>query len=126
MGGCIFYWDYTRATYKYYADYVDCWGVPKGVIELTDEQMSRRNRSYKFEYRRIPFGNPNAYDWRLTKVSCINSAGTPQEHNNTEYQDRYAIQELEYSKESGMIVTSIVARLQERLYSGTTYHHTMV
>jgi len=104
MGGCIFYWDYTRATYKYYADYVDCWGVPKGVIELTDEQMSRRNQSYKFEYRRIPFGNPNAYDWRLTKVSYINSAGTPQEHNHTEYQDRYAIQELEYSKESGMIV----------------------
>lgn len=104
MGLGIFYWDYTRSTYKYYADYVDCWGVPKGVIELSKDQVSRRYRSYKFEYRRIPFGEPNAYDWRLIRVSYTNSAGTPQEHRNTEHQDRYAIQHIEYSKESGVIV----------------------
>ena len=104
MGGCIFYWDYTRATYKYYADYVDCWGVPKGVVELTNEQVLHRNRSYEFEYRRIPFGEPKAYDWRLAKVSYVNSAGTPQEHSNTEHRDRYAIQKVEYSKESGTVI----------------------
>ncbi len=103
IGLGIFYWDYTRVVHKYYADYVDCWGVPKGVIELTDEQVSHRERCYQFEYHRIPFGEPKAYDWRLAKVSYINSAGIPQEHNNTEYTDRSAIQKIEYSKESGIV-----------------------
>lgn len=104
MGLGVFYWDYTRATCKYYADYVDCWGVPKGVIELNEEQVSHRYRSYKFEYRRIPFGEPNVYDWRLVKVSYVNSAGSPREYTNTEFQDRYAIQKIEYSKENGAVI----------------------
>ena len=104
MGLGIFYWDYTRATYKYYADYVDCWGVPKGVIELSKEQVSRRYRSYKFEYRRIPLGEPNAYDWRLVKVSYINSVGMAREHEDSELQERSSILLLEYSDETGSIL----------------------
>lgn len=104
MGLGVFYWDYTRVTYEYYADYVDCWGVPKGVIELNEEQVSHRYRSYKFEYRRIPFGEPNAYDWRLVKVSYVNSAGIPKEHEDSEFQKRSSILLLEYSSETGAIL----------------------
>ena len=104
MGLGAFYWDYTRATYKYYADYVDCWGVPKGIIELNEEQVARRHRSYKFEYRRIPLGEPNAYDWRLAKVSYTNSAGMPQEHEDLMHQERSSILLLEYSRETGTIL----------------------
>ena len=104
MGLGIFFWDYTRATYEYYADYVDCWGVPKGVIELAPEQVSHRHRCYQFEYRRIPFGEPHAYDWRLAKVSYVNSAGTPQEHSDTELLDRNSVLLLEYSKKTGTIL----------------------
>lgn len=104
MGLGIFYWDYTRATYKYYTDYVDCWGVPKGVIELNKVQVSHRFRSYKFEYRRIPFGEPHAYDWRLAKVSYTNSAGMPQEHENWAQQERSSILLLEYSGKTGSIL----------------------
>ena len=100
----IFYWDYTRATYEYYADYVDCWGVPKGVIKLSEEQVSHRHRCYQFEKRRIPFGEPNAYDWRLVKVSYVNSSGTAREHKDTEMQKRSSILFLEYSRETGSIL----------------------
>ena len=103
----LFYWGYTRPTYKYYADYVDVWGVPKGVIELDKEQVKHRNRSYRFEKRRIPFGQPNAYDWRLAKVTHIKSASTPVEITETAYNDRYPIMELVYSPQNGNI-TDIV------------------
>jgi len=58
--GCLFLWDYNRTTYRYFADYVDCYGVPEGILPLTKDQMKHRTRSYRFEYRRIPFGQPNA------------------------------------------------------------------
>lgn len=76
--GLVFMWDYNRVTYEYYADYVDRWGVPEGVLKLDKEEVGVRNHSYRFEYERIPFGEPNAFDWRLAKVLYINSAGRPQ------------------------------------------------
>ena len=100
----IFYWDYTRATYEYYADYVDCNGVPQGVIPLKEEEMARRSKLYKFEKRRIPLGEPGMWGWRLTRVLYVNSSGVPQMHGNTEYTDRYPIQEIVYSEESGAVI----------------------
>ncbi len=99
----LFYWDYTRPTYSYYADYVDVWGVPTGVLELNKEQIKHRNGSYRFEYRRIPLGQPEAYSWRLSKVSYVNSAGTPRSIDETAYLDRYPIQKLTYSPDKGIL-----------------------
>lgn len=97
----LFIWDYTRPTYRYYVDYVDQWGVPQGVVELDKEQVSQRNSSYRFEYRRTPFGEPNAYSWRVAKVSHVNAALCPQEISSSELRDRYPIQEIEYNKTTG-------------------------
>ena len=99
----LFYWDYTRPTYSYFTDYVDVWGVPTGVLELNKEQIKHRSGSYRFEYRRIPIGQPGAYDWRLAKVSYVNSAGTPQAIGETVYLDRYPIQKLTYSPNKGIL-----------------------
>ena len=99
----LFYWDYTRSTYKYFDDYTDVWGVPTGILELDKEQIKHRNGSYRFEYSRIPFGEPDAYSWRLKKVSYINSAGTPTPVNETAFIDRYPVQEFEYSKDNGVL-----------------------
>jgi len=99
----LFAWDYNRATYEYFADWVDRYGVPEGILPLTDEQVSHRRRSYQFEYRRIPFGEPNAYSWRVAKVSYVNSAKRPQDIEHTELKDRYPIQEMEYNKQTGVV-----------------------
>ena len=99
----LFVWDYNRATYEYYADWVDCYGVPEGVVPLTDEQVSHRTSSYQFEYRRIPFGQPKAYSWRLARVSYVNSALRPKDITNTELKDRFPIQELEYNRQTGIV-----------------------
>lgn len=99
----LFVWDYNRPTYKYFADYVDCYGVPEGVVPLSKEQVSHRNRSYQFEYRRIPLGEPHAYSWRVVKVTHVDSNSRPQDITDTEWKDRYAIQTIEYIKNSGVV-----------------------
>lgn len=96
-------WNMYRPTYKYYADYTDRWGVPEGIIELTEEQRSVRNRMWMFEYRRVPYGEPNYYSWRISRIFYISSDGIPQEITDSEMKDRYPIQEFEYYKTNGHV-----------------------
>ena len=99
----LVYWDYTRPTYRYYTDYVDVWGVPSGVLELDKEHVRHRGGTYRFEYRRIPLGQPDAYHWRLAEVVHINSEGTPTPIGETVYIDRHPIQILTYSPDNGRL-----------------------
>ena len=95
-------WDYNRSTYEYYADYVDVYGVPQGVCKLTEDQKNHRQHSFKFEYRRIPFGEPNAYSWRLHSVAYVNSADRLQEYKSV-IADRFALQTYFYNKKTGKL-----------------------
>ena len=100
----LFYWDYTRPTYRYFADYVDRWGVPEGIIELEPDIYEHRARSYRFEYRRIPFWrNYDTIEWKLSRVEYVNSAGQLQDHADPEQNNRFAIQKLEYEHSTGAI-----------------------
>ena len=42
-------WDYYRTKNEYFADYVDRWGIPEGVVELSAEQV-KKSTHYRFEY----------------------------------------------------------------------------
>ena len=95
-------WDYNRSTYEYYADYVDVYGIPQGVCKLTEEQKKHRQESLRFEYRRIPFGEPNAYSWRLYSVANVNSLDRLREYERT-FADRYALQTYSYNKTTGKL-----------------------
>lgn len=95
-------WDYNRSVYEYYADYVDVYGIPQGVCKLTDEQKNHRQYSFKFEYRRIPFGEPNAYSWRLYSVSYVNSVDKLKEYKSV-IADRFALQIYSYNKTTGKL-----------------------
>lgn len=97
------YYDYTRSRVEYYADYVDCWGIPQGVVKLNEEQKSHRSRSYRFTYQRVPIGQPNSLSWRLNEVAYVNSANVPQEHIYTENMDRYSIQNFRYGRTNGVL-----------------------
>ena len=99
----LLYYDYSRSRVEYYADYVDCWGVPKGVVKLNEEQKSHRSRSYRFTYQRVPIGQPNSLSWRLNEVAYVNSADVPQEHIYTENMDRYSIQNFRYGRTNGVL-----------------------
>ena len=99
----LLYWFYTKPVYKYYADYVDQWGIPKGIIELDETTFKHRNRSYRFEYRRIPLGEKGFLSWRLSKVEYVNSIGIPQDYDNAERENRYAILKFDYNSSSGTL-----------------------
>lgn len=95
-------WDYNRSTYEYYADYVDVYGIPQGVCKLTDDQKSHRQHSFRFEYKRVPFGEPNAYSWRLYSVAYVNSVDRLQEYESV-IADRFALQTYYYNKKTGKL-----------------------
>lgn len=100
---CLFIWDYKHVTNSYFADYVDCWGEPRGIVPLTEKQVSHRNNCYQFEYRRIPFGEPNAYSWRVAKISYVNSALRTKEMTHSEFTDRYPVMKIEYNRQTGAV-----------------------
>jgi hypothetical protein len=104
----LFLWDYNRPTYAYFADYVDCYGVPQGIIPLPKSQVAHREGTYRFEYRRIPFGQPNAYSWRVSEVSYVNSYNVTRGIDNQEIILRYPNIHVDYY-ENG-IVSRIICR----------------
>ena len=90
-------WDYYRTKNEYFADYVDRWGIPEGVIELSAEQVKKRSTHYRFEYtHRSILGKGKG---TLKRVVFANSAGFPIEHNFSEYVDRSSIQQIESRKD---------------------------
>ncbi len=77
----------------YYADYVDRWGIPEGIFELTEEQTKPRRRHYRFVYQ----GRQGLFGPRvLRRVSHCNSAGKLEEHTHTERLSRPMDQHIYY------------------------------
>ena len=100
----VLFWFYTKPTYKYYADYVDRWGVPEGIVELDKSQYEHRARFYRFEYHRIPFwSRVDTTEWRLTNVDFVNSAGQLQDYGQSDHVTRFATQKLDYDNATGQI-----------------------
>ncbi len=100
-------WDYTRPTYRYFTDYVDKWGAPEGIIELSNGQQRHRYRMYQFEYRRIPYGEPNALEWRVVTVRYVNNRKVTFPIQHTEYIHRFPIQKIEYNRQTGDVARII-------------------
>lgn len=107
----FFAWEYWHPRYEYYADYVDKWGVPEGVVQLTKEQVSHRMRSFRFKYRRIPFGEPDAWKWRLVQVQAINSEENLSLRIAEEMSGgtRYPKIDLEYDKNTGELTYWVIS-----------------
>ena len=78
-------WDYFRTKVSYYKDYVEYYGVAKGIDGLSSREMSHREHSYRFESSR----------WKVRRVTLVNSQGKTIAHNeddeyaNNRYSDVY-------------------------------------
>ena len=53
LAGAVFTWDAFRPVEYYYADYVDSYGLPKGIFPLEKEDLANRSTHYRFEYHGI-------------------------------------------------------------------------
>lgn len=92
IGLGIYWWDYTRTKIYYYKDYVEEWGVPVGIHELSDDEVAHRTASYRLEYRRR----------KLLRMSYINSKGSIIKHSTTDDIERPTDSKFYYN-ESGSL-----------------------
>lgn len=75
----IFLWDYNRTKVRYYKDYTEYWGVPKGFGWLSIADVHHKEYSYRMEYSQ----------GKLRRSALVNSAGKVVRHSDTEYGSRY-------------------------------------
>lgn len=98
----LFLWMHYRPKYEYYADFVECKGVPQGVCPIPKEQLKERELTYKFQYDHLSLFDKERH---LTRVECINSFGIPlmfdSHHVNVEgmLKDLYPVVLLNYNDE---------------------------
>ncbi len=74
----IWIWDYNRLKTAYYKDYVEIWGVPEGIHELSSSESSHAEAFLKFESRR----------GKVLRITRVNSEGLMQEYSNSEDVER--------------------------------------
>lgn len=70
----LFLWGHYRPKYEYYADFVECKGVPQGVCPIPKELLKERELTYKFQYDYLSLFDKGRH---LTRVECINSFEFP-------------------------------------------------
>lgn len=89
----FFTWDYYRTKVEYYRDYVEVRGIPHGIGSLSSREMSHREGSYRFEYRKH----------KLRRVSYVNSKDKLISHHDSETKDRLVDMELVYTEGSDCV-----------------------
>lgn len=87
IGGGCYIWDYNRTKVKYFKDYVEVWGVPQGVGQLSAKEHSHSHRSYKFVYKKR----------KLLRVSHVNSVDKLMDDGESERNERPIDQEFSYT-----------------------------
>ncbi len=85
---CWYYFSFVHVYKSYYVDYVEHWGVPQGIFELDESQVSHRQYHYRIETK----------GGRVVRLVHANSAGTPVPIESTGFTGRPMVAEYEYKK----------------------------
>lgn len=78
VGSGLFWWDYNRIKVLYYRDYVEQWGVPVGIAEISDSERPHVHRMYRMEFTKR----------KLIRMSHVNSLGVIIGDDESERNDR--------------------------------------
>lgn len=92
-----FTWDYYRLKVSYYDDYVEVYGIPKGIGKLSKGDVGHRMGSYRFESQK----------GKIRRVSHINSQGNLTHHGDSETKDKIVDMTLTYSEGSDKVDTQV-------------------
>ena len=106
VGGGLYIWDYNRIKVSYYKDYVERWGIPEGIGEISSSEHEHMHRAYKFvECKR-----------KLLSVTHVNSADKPIEDEYLEHKDRPIDQSFSYTEEGKISRVTVKDRSGKVLY----------
>jgi len=112
MGG-LGYWDYHRKKIAYYADYVECRGVPRGIGELNAAEVQRRHLSWQFESSR----------YRVDAFAASTGSGSGNQPTAPEDADRPADRTFYYrddgALEYAIEFTSVGKEFRKSVYAQT-------
>lgn len=92
-----FTWDFFRLKVDYYDDYVEVYGVPKGIGKLSGGDVRHREGSYRFERQK----------GKVRRVLYVNSQGNLTNHHDSETVDKIVDMTLTYLEGSDKIDTQI-------------------
>ena len=106
IGAGIYIWDYNRYKTYYYKDYVEQWGIPQGIGELSKSEHSHAARSYKFTCRR----------GKLQRVSHVNSMDYLIDDRETERKERPVDQEFYYADNGKLSSVKVKDRCGKTLH----------
>ena len=106
--GGFFIWDYNRTKITYYADYIEKWGLPEGIMSpLSENEVAHRHRTWKFEFSRK----------KLRRVSNVNSDGLVQAIQDSEALQRVSDRRFYYRSNGNL------ERLDEYDHLGNILRH---
>lgn len=95
-GISVYYWrTLKKITYKYFVTYVDKWGLPEGITELSEEEVKKRFHHFRFEYQ----------GGKLISVVSADSYGRPVEDSVSLLTFHPVIQKFEYDNKDQLILT---------------------
>lgn len=86
-------WDYFRVKVDYYKDYVEYFGVAKGVGSLSSREVSHREMSYRIESSRR----------KVRRVTLVNSKDKTISHHDSEHSNSRYSDVLYYYSDNGNV-----------------------
>ena len=106
LGAAGYIWDYNRTKIYFYKDYVEQWGIPQGIGELSSGEQSRAARAYRFEYHKH----------KLQRVSHVNSKGNVIDDTESERAERPIDQSFSYTSDGKVSRVKVRNRSGKVLY----------
>lgn len=86
-------WDYFRVKVDYYKDYVEYFGVAKGIGSLSSREVSHREMSYRIESLRR----------KVRRVTLVNSKDKTISHHDSEHSNSRYSDVLYYYSDNGKV-----------------------
>lgn len=106
VGAGIYIWDFNRTKVYYYKDYVEQWGIPQGIYELSSKEFEHREKAYKFTEKQR----------KTIDVQLVNNKGNVISDNESEHRDRGVNMKISYTSEGKAAAVTYMNQFNHPLY----------
>lgn len=102
----LFFWDGHRTKIRYYKDYTEIWGVPKGIGPVSPFDQRHRECTYRMEYQ----------GGKLRHMIRVNACGNVFVPGETELQNKFTEAEFFYTNEGNVDYVKVYNQEGECIY----------